>query len=93
MRAIWKGHIRFSLVTIPIRIYNAIDTAHKLQFNQLNSQTNNPIKYQKVDKDTGETLKEILVKDKDPMYEVDDFEGILYFKSKGNLIAAYDLNK
>ena len=22
MRAIWKGHIRFSLVTIPIRIYS-----------------------------------------------------------------------
>lgn len=47
----------------------------------------------KVDKDSGETLKEILVKDKDPMYEVDDFEGILYFKAKGNMIYAYDLNK
>lgn len=47
----------------------------------------------KVDKDSGETVKEILVKDKDPMYEVDDFEGILYFKAKGNLIYAYDLNK
>jgi len=47
----------------------------------------------KVDKDSGETIKEILVKDKDPMYEVDDFEGILYFKSKGNIINAYDLTK
>ena len=47
----------------------------------------------KVDKDSGETVKEILVKDKDPMYEVDDFEGVLYFKSKGNMIYAYDLNK
>ncbi len=47
----------------------------------------------KVDKDSGETVKEILVKDKDPMYEVDDFEGILYFKAKGNIIYAYDLNK
>ena len=27
LRSIWKGHIRFSLVTIPIRIYNAVDTA------------------------------------------------------------------
>src|SRR5712675_701723 len=26
MRSIWKGHIRFSLVTIPIRIYNAVET-------------------------------------------------------------------
>ncbi len=47
----------------------------------------------KVDKDSGETMKEILVKDKDPMYEVDDFEGILYFKAKGNMIYAYNLNK
>ena len=23
MRSIWKGYVRFSLVTIPIRIYNA----------------------------------------------------------------------
>ena len=35
--------------------------------------------------------KEILVKDKDPMYEVDDFEGVLYFKAKGNTIHAYNL--
>jgi hypothetical protein len=45
----------------------------------------------KVDKDSGETLKEILVKDKKPMYEVDDFEGVLYFKASNNTIYAYDL--
>jgi hypothetical protein len=45
----------------------------------------------KVDKDSGETLKEILVKDKKPMYEVDDFEGVLYFKASNNTIHAYDL--
>lgn len=47
----------------------------------------------KVDKDSGETLDEILIKDKDPMYEVDEIEGILYFKAKGNTINAYKLNK
>ena len=36
MKAIWKGHVRFSLVTIPVRIYNAIDTAQTIRFNQLN---------------------------------------------------------
>lgn len=46
----------------------------------------------KVDKDSGETLNEILIKDKDPMYEVDDIEGVLYFKSSGNTISAYNLN-
>lgn len=47
----------------------------------------------KVDKDTGKTVKEILVKDKKPMYEVDDVAGFLYFKSKNNTINAYNLNQ
>ncbi len=63
MRAIWKGHIRFSLVTIPVRIYNAIDTAKSISFNQLNKETNSPIKYEKRDKSTGEVVpKEDIVK-------------------------------
>ena len=58
MRAIWKGHIQFSLVTIPIRIYSAIDTAQKIQFNLLSKETNNPVKYEKRDKVTGDTLRQ-----------------------------------
>lgn len=57
MRAIWKGHIQFSLVNIPIRIYNAIDTSEKLSFNLLSKEANNPVKYEKRDKVTGEVLK------------------------------------
>jgi len=56
MRAIWKGHIRFSLVTIPVRIYTAIDTANAISFNQINKETNSPIKYEKRDKSTGELV-------------------------------------
>lgn len=58
MRAIWKGHIQFSLVTIPIRIYNAIDTAQKISFNLLSKETNNPVKYEKRDKNTGDLLRQ-----------------------------------
>lgn len=58
MRAIWKGHIRFSMVTIPIRIYNAIDTAQKVSFNLLSKETNNPVKYEKRDKLTGDVLRQ-----------------------------------
>lgn len=47
MRSIWKGHIRFSLVTIPIRIYNAIETAESIKFNQLHRECNGPIGYDK----------------------------------------------
>ncbi|MCB0456672.1 MAG: PQQ-binding-like beta-propeller repeat protein [Flavobacteriaceae bacterium] len=47
----------------------------------------------KVNKDTGKTEKEIILKDKKPEYEVDDFGGILYYKAKDDLIYAYDLKK
>lgn len=47
MRSIWKGHIRFSLVTIPIRVYNAVDTAESIHFNQLHRECNGPIGYDK----------------------------------------------
>lgn len=45
----------------------------------------------KVDKDSGDTVESILIKDKDPMYEVDEIEGMLYFKSSNNKISAYRL--
>ena len=48
MRAIWKGHIRFSLVTIPIRMYSAIESGQSISFRQLHKDDNGPIGYQKV---------------------------------------------
>ncbi|MGE0772103.1 MAG: Ku protein [Cyclobacteriaceae bacterium] len=57
MRAIWKGHIQFSLVNIPIRIYNAIDTGKSISFNLLSKEGHNPVAYEKKDKVTGETLR------------------------------------
>ncbi len=47
MRSIWKGHIRFLLVAIPVRIYNAIETSEKIQFNQLHDDDFGPIGYEK----------------------------------------------
>lgn len=47
MRAIWKGHIRFSLVTIPIAIYNAIETSETISFKQLHKEDNGLIGYDK----------------------------------------------
>src|SRR5580765_4220351 len=56
MRSIWKGHIRFSLVTIPIRIYNAVDTEEVIKFNQLHKDDNGPVGYEKKCKKCGKTL-------------------------------------
>jgi DNA end-binding protein Ku len=47
MRSIWKGHIRFSLVTIPIRLYGAIDTAQTVRFHLVHKGCNGNIGYEK----------------------------------------------
>lgn len=56
MRSIWKGHIRFSLVTIPIRIYNAVDTEETIRFQQLHKEDNGAVGYEKKCKKCGKTL-------------------------------------
>jgi DNA end-binding protein Ku len=57
LRAIWKGHIRFSLVTIPIRVYNAVDSGQTVSFNQLHREDNGRIGYDKRCKTCGEIVK------------------------------------
>lgn len=56
MRSIWKGHIRFSLVTIPIRIYNAVDTEEHIRFNQLHKEDHGLVGYEKKCKKCGQRL-------------------------------------
>jgi DNA end-binding protein Ku len=56
MRSIWKGHIRFSLVTIPVRIYNAVDTEEAIRFNQLHKEDNGAVGYEKKCKKCSKTL-------------------------------------
>ncbi len=56
MRSIWKGHLQFSLVTIPVRIYNAVDREETIRFNQLHKEDNGPVGYDKKCKRCGKTL-------------------------------------
>jgi DNA end-binding protein Ku len=56
MRSIWKGHIRFLLVAIPVRIYNALETSEKIQFNQLHRDDYGPIGYDKRCKKCGQVV-------------------------------------
>lgn len=56
MRSIWKGHIRFLLVAIPVRIYNAIESSEKIQFNQLHREDYGPIGYDKRCKKCGQIV-------------------------------------
>src|SRR6187431_1642217 len=56
MRSIWKGHIRCSLVTIPVRIYNAVDTEETIRFQQLHKEDNGAVGYEKKCKKCGKAL-------------------------------------
>jgi len=47
----------------------------------------------KVNKETGKVDKEILLKDKKPEYQVDEFGGVLYYKADKSTLYAYDLKK
>lgn len=46
----------------------------------------------KVNKDQGVVEKEIVLKDKKPEYQVDEFGGYLYYKANDNTIYTYNLN-
>lgn len=46
-RAIWNGSISFGLVTIPVKMYNAV-SRKSVSFNQLDDRTMSRIKYKKV---------------------------------------------
>jgi len=81
LRSIWKGHIRFSLVTIPVRVYNAVDTAESVSFNQIHRECNGRIGYEKVCKKCGEHVaNEDIVKgfqyepDQYAIFEKDDLD-------------------
>lgn len=47
----------------------------------------------KLNKDTGALEKEIILKDKKPDYQVDEFGGYLYYKATDKSIYAYNLNE
>lgn len=63
MRTIWKGHIQFSLVTIPIRLYTAVDSSKSIDFDLLTQEEHHPVGYTKTDKVTGKPVdKDQIVK-------------------------------
>jgi DNA end-binding protein Ku len=56
MRAIWSGTISFGLVSVPVRMFTATESK-ELRFHFLDKKDLAPIGYEKVRKDTGETVE------------------------------------
>jgi DNA end-binding protein Ku len=51
MRSIWKGSIGFGLVSIPVKLYSAVQTG-SLDFDMLDSRDHSRIRYQRVNEHT-----------------------------------------
>ena len=54
-RSLWKGSINFGLVNIPVALYPA-ETSNSLDFDLLDKRDFAPIKYQRINKHTGEEV-------------------------------------
>jgi DNA end-binding protein Ku len=60
-RSTWKGHLKLSLVSIPVKAYSATKAAGNVALHQLHSKCNSRIKYKKVCPIHGEVPKEEIV--------------------------------
>lgn len=60
-RSSWKGFIKLSLVSVPVKAYTASASGAEIRLNQLNKNTMNRIRYQKTDPDHGEVASEDIV--------------------------------
>ncbi|WP_168211028.1 non-homologous end joining protein Ku [Persicimonas caeni] len=78
-KVIWKGHINFGLVNVPVRLYSAT-RKRKLDFHLIDKRDQSPVGYLKINKDTGrevrpeEVARAIEVDGEKVVVEDDDFE-------------------
>lgn len=61
-RSVWTGHLKISLLTIPIRVYTALNEADKITFNQLHKDCHQRLKQQLVCPIHGKVERENIVK-------------------------------
>ncbi|MFN0264204.1 Ku protein [Tepidamorphus sp. 3E244] len=72
-RALWKGQLRLSLVSIPVEIHSATKTSSRISFRQIHGPTGKPIHYQKVADGVGPVDADEIVKG----FEYDDDNYVL----------------
>lgn len=61
-RANWKGHLKLSLVAIPVRVFNATSSAERISLNQLHKGCNSRLRQQMVCPIHGNVGREDIVK-------------------------------
>ncbi len=72
-RASWKGYLKLSLVSCPVRLYPATSSSERISFNQLHKDTHNRINMKPVDPELGLVERSDLVKG----YEYEDKKYII----------------
>ncbi|WP_192360770.1 Ku protein [Mesorhizobium mediterraneum] len=72
-RASWKGYLKLSLVSCPVRLYPATSASERISFNQLHKDTHNRINMKPVDPELGLVERSDLVKG----YEYEDKQYII----------------
>src|SRR6218665_1701637 len=72
-RASWKGHIRLSLVSCPVKLFPATSASERISFNQLHKDTHNRINMKPVDPELGLVERSDLVRG----YEYEDKQYII----------------
>ena len=87
MRSIWKGSIGFGLVSIPIKLYSAVQTS-SLDFDMLDSRDHSRIRYQRVNEHThkevpyDKIVKGYKLDDNYVIMDEHDFESAAHEKNK-----------
>ena len=81
LRPLWSGHLAFGLITIPVRLYSAVDVSQEPHFRLLDRDTLAPIKEIRVNP---KTHKEV------PWPEI--VRGVEYAKGKFVPLTAEELN-
>lgn len=56
-RAYWKGTLKLSLVSCPVRLYPASTSVEKTRFHMINRETGNRLKQQMIDSETGDVVE------------------------------------
>jgi DNA end-binding protein Ku len=56
-RPVWQGHLRLSLVSCPVKLFNATTNAERVSFHLLNRATHNRLRQQMVDPETDEVVE------------------------------------
>ncbi|MBP0484793.1 Ku protein [Sagittula salina] len=72
-RALWKGQLRLSLVSIPVEIHSARNSGSRVSFRQIHRDSGKPVRYQKTVQGIGPVESDDIMKG----YETDSGDYIL----------------